>query len=101
MAATLRDERCPVQARILSLSAGRPKLETLDELREDLAQLEQSERGAEAPPLTAAERKPRSRIGVAAKKPVGDERIWRGPSVLVDQRRRDQDERPPFEVGPP
>ena len=76
--ATLRDERCPVKACTLSLSAGRPKLETLDDVCEDLAQLQQSERGAEAPPLTAAEWKPRMRIGVATKKPLGDERVWRG-----------------------
>ena len=73
---TLRDERCPVQARALSPSAGRPKLEALDDVREDLPQLQQSERGAQAPPLTAAEWKPRPRIGVAAKKPLGDKCVW-------------------------
>ena len=74
----LRDERCPVQARALSPSACRPKLEALDDVREDLPQLQQSERGAQAPPLTAAERKPRPRIGAVAKKPLGDKRLWRG-----------------------
>ena len=98
---TLGDERCPVQGRSLSLAAGRPKLEVLDDVREDLAQLQQRERGAETPPLTAAKWKPRSRIGVAAKKPLGDERFWRGSSVLVDQRRRDHDERPSLEVDSP
>ena len=76
--APLRDERCPVQARILSPSAGGPKLEALEDLGEDLAQLQQSKRGSKAPPHTAAEWKPRPRVGVVAKKPLGDKRLWRG-----------------------
>jgi len=99
--ATLRDERCSVQARILSVSASRPKLEAVDDVREDLAQLQQRERGAEASPLTAAEWKPRPRIRVAGKKPLGDERVWRRTRVLVDQRRWDQKERPSFEGDAP
>jgi hypothetical protein len=67
-----------VQARALSPFACRSKLEALDDVREDLPQLQESERGTKAPPLTAAEWKPRPRIGVAVKKPLGDKRVWRG-----------------------